>query len=325
MTRPLRLQFPGALFHVISRGNARKRIFFDDRDRRFFLDLLSECVGRFDWILPAYSLMPNHFHLMVQLTTETLSKGMQWLNSSYAIAFNRRHKRVGHVLQGRYKSPLVQKELYLLRLARYIVLNPVRAGIVMRPEDDRWSSYRATIGVTPPPKWLAIDDVLLPFGPRRDVARAAFRDFVNAAIGIDSGAWKDLVGRSYIGSCEWIAEVEERVRLEPRSREHPIEQREPIRRSMIDVVAAVAQTYGIDEARIQCGIDRTPRMLAAWVAWNGGLLNGREIGDGLRLTRGRVSQLVRNCDRALERDPRLRAALSTIGRKLNIKDLTPAS
>ena len=325
MARPLRLQFPGELFHVFSRGNAKQMIFLDDRDRLRFLDLLGECVTRFGWIAFSYALMPNHFHLLIQLTSETLSRGMKWLNGTYAIAFNQRHARVGHLLQGRFKSPMVEKETYLLQLLRYIVLNPVHAGIVARPENDRWTSYRATLGLTPAPKWLAVDEALMQFGPDRNLARAAFRDFVNAAIGIDSSAWRDLIGQHYLGSDAWMAQVRDRIELKPRSREHPLEQRVIDPPSMSDVLAAVAEASGIDPMRIQCGLDRTPRMIAAWMAWKQALITGREIGTALRLSPGRVSQLVRHCDRELARDPTLRETVSTISRKLKIKDLTPTT
>jgi REP-associated tyrosine transposase len=325
MARPLRLQYPGALLHVISRGDAKQCIFVDDRDRAFFLDLLGECVTRFDWILYAYALMPNHFHLLVQLTSETLSKGMHWLDTSYAIAFNKRHDRVGHVLQGRFKSPPVEKESYLLQLIRYIVLNPFRANIVKRPEDYRWSSYRATIGLSPAPAWLAVDDVLLQFGPNRDPARAALRDFVNAAIGVESSIWKDLFERGYIGSDDWMAQMQERIDLKPRSSEHPRDQRFANSPSMSEVAAAVAETCGIEPARIRCGRGRAPRMITAWVAWKEASLPGSEIAEFLRLSNGRISQLVRMCDRQLDRDDRLREALSTISRKLKTKGLTPNS
>lgn len=301
----------------MSRGNAKQPIFLDDRDRRLFLDLLGECVTRFDWILYAYALMPNHFHLLVQLTAETLSHGMQWLNGSYAIAFNERHERVGHLLQGRFKSPLVEKERYLLQLIRYIVLNPVRAGMVKLPEDHRWTSYRATVGVAPAPRWLAVDDVLLPFGPDRGLARAAFRDFVNAAIGIDAGAWKELVGRSYIGSDEWLATVNDRIKLQPRSTEHPLEQR-AMAGEMSAVIAAVADTCRVDRALVHSGIERTPRMLAAWIAWKYANLSGAKIAADLNLSSARISQLVRRCERELEGSPALRELASTVCRKFNI-------
>ena len=331
MARPLRLEYPGALFHVISRGNAKQEIFADERDRVRFLELLGESAERFDWILLAYALMPNHFHLLIQLTTETLSRGMQWLNERYAIAFNRRHGRVGHLLQGRFKSPLVEKESYLLELIRYIVLNPVRANIVKRPEQCRWTSYRATAGLAAAPAWLAIDDVLLPFGPDRDLARAGFRDFVNAAIGVDTSLWRDLFERThYIGGSEWKGEVQDRITLKPRCSEHPHEQRNAESLTMVDVVAAVADSCGLEPVRIRSGLDRKSRMIAAWIAWNEARLTGSEIAAGLRLrSSGYISRLIRHCDAALDRDSGLRLdverCLSTLGRKGRKKDLTPNS
>src|SRR5687768_14261290 len=113
MARPLRIEYPGALFHITARGNERRLIFRDDGDRHRFMRMLAEAVDRFGWILTAYVLMPNHFHLVLELTRMTLSRGMQWLNGTYAHAFNRRHDRVGHLFQGRFKAFLVEKETYM--------------------------------------------------------------------------------------------------------------------------------------------------------------------------------------------------------------------
>ena len=313
----------------MSRGDAKQRIFVDDRDCKFFLHLLGQCVTRFEWILYAYALMPNHFHLLVELTEETLSKGMHWLNASYAIAFNRIHNRVGHVLQGRFKSPPVEKESYLLELIRYIVLNPVRANIVKRPEDYRWSSYRATIGLAAAPPWLAVDDVLLPFGPDRDLARAGVQDFVNAAIGADTNLWKELFERRYIGRNEWIAHVQERIDCKPRSSEHTRDERLIARFNMDDIIAAVARTCHIDPVRLRCGRDRVPRMVAAWIGRHE-LSTGPQIAGALHLrSAGHISELIRRCDRELRVDADLRQTIelcmSTLGRKPKIEDLTPNS
>lgn len=147
MARPLRIEFAGALYHVTARGNARQDIYLDDGDRRQFLDLLAHAVNRHDWYCHAYCLMGNHYHLLVETGTPTLSKGMKLLNGSYTQYFNQRYRRVGHVFQGRYSAVLVQKESYLLELARYIALNPVRAQMVRRAQDWPWSSYCATAGL----------------------------------------------------------------------------------------------------------------------------------------------------------------------------------
>ena len=147
MSRPLRIQFPGALYHLTSRGNRQEDIYLGNFDRERFLVVLAEVCNRFNWGCHSYCLMSNHYHLLIETPEGNLSQGMRQLNGVYTQCFNRRHKRVGHVFQGRYKSILVQENSYLLELARYIVLNPVRANMVGCPSDWPWSSYRATAGL----------------------------------------------------------------------------------------------------------------------------------------------------------------------------------
>src|ERR1044071_3112449 len=128
MARPLRLEFPGAIYHLTSRGNARHKVFFTDADRELFLKTLTGVVRRYDWVCHAYCLMADHYHLLVETPKANLSIGMRQLNGMYTQAFNRRHKRVGHLFQGRFTAILVEKESHLLELCRYIVLNPARNG-----------------------------------------------------------------------------------------------------------------------------------------------------------------------------------------------------
>ena len=142
MARPLRIEYDGALYHITSRGNERKAIFRDDEDRKNFLDNLLKVDERFNWICHAYCLMNNHYHLIIETPDGNLSGGMRQLNGIYTQYFNRRHKRAGHIFQGRYKAVLIEKESYLLEVSRYVVLNPVRAKAVETPEDWQWSSYK---------------------------------------------------------------------------------------------------------------------------------------------------------------------------------------
>ena len=160
MARPLRLEFEGALYHVMSRGNAREDIFLDDGDRTAFLANLGRVAERFDWRLWAWCLMGNHYHLLVETLRPTLSRGMRQVNGIYTQAFNRRHGRVGHVLQGRYKAVLVDKDSYLLEVSRYVALNPVRAGLVAAAGEWPWSSYRTVMGKAAAPDWLVVEDLL---------------------------------------------------------------------------------------------------------------------------------------------------------------------
>src|SRR4030043_1793691 len=145
MSRPLRIQYAGAVYHITSRGNARKAIFKDDRDRKVFLNIVEEVKDRYHWLCHTYCLMNNHYHLLVETPDGNLSEGMRQLNGVYTQVFNRRHRRAGHLFQGRYKAILVQKDSHLLEVSRYVVLNPVRAGTVERPDQWKWSSYLATV------------------------------------------------------------------------------------------------------------------------------------------------------------------------------------
>jgi len=168
MTRPLRIEYENAVYHITTRGNARQDIFLDDEDRLGFLKILQDVVARYNWVCHAYCLMSNHYHLLVETPDANLSRGMRQLNGVYTQAFNRRHDRVGHLFQGRYKAILVEKEGHLLELARYIVLNPVRAKLIRHPRDWRWSSYRATAGEEEGPKFLTVDWILSQFHRDRE-------------------------------------------------------------------------------------------------------------------------------------------------------------
>ena len=181
MARPLRIEFEGALYHVTARGNERKPIVRDDGDRRTWLATLAKTVSRFGWLLHAWCLMDNHHHLVVETPNANLARGMRQLNGVYAQRFNARYRRSGHLFGGRYKALLVQGNAHLLELARYVVLNPVRAGLCAHPAEWRWSSYRATAGLAPAPPFLTTSWLLGQFGRDDTRARAGYRAFVDDA------------------------------------------------------------------------------------------------------------------------------------------------
>ena len=205
MTRPLRLEFPGALYHVTSRGDRRSEIFINENDRYAWLEILGKVCQRCNFVVHAYCQMENHYHLMVETIEGNLSQGMRQLNSTYTQNFNRRHGLVGHVLQGRYKAILVDKDSYLLELARYVVLNPVRAGMVLLPRDWKWSSYRATVGKLSGHEWLDTDGLLAHFGHSRDEAVRSYRKFVMDGIGCPSPL-KSVRHQLLLGKPEFVAE-----------------------------------------------------------------------------------------------------------------------
>jgi putative transposase len=174
LPRPLRVELTGGVYHVVARGNERKAIFRDREDRSAYLARLAECSMRFQFRVLAYCLMSNHVHIALERGPIALSRIMLALQSFYVQRFNRRHRRVGHLFQGRYKSLLVQDERYLLALVRYIHMNPVAAGVVSRPDAFGWSSdlhYRAGVG----PAWLDVGRLLDSFSRRRREAVAVYR------------------------------------------------------------------------------------------------------------------------------------------------------
>ena len=212
MARPLRLEFAHALYHVTSRGDRREDIYIDDSDREAWLAVLSQVCKRFNWTVHAYCLMSNHYHLLVETPDANLSAGMRQLNGVYTQHVNRRHGRVGHVYQGRSNAIVVQKDAYLIELARYVVLNPVRAGMVDDTGDWPWSSYAAMMSPasTPRPDWLATDKLLAYFSSQgegqpssRARAQRRYADHVRAGVGLPP-IWEDLKSQIYLGSDAFV-------------------------------------------------------------------------------------------------------------------------
>ena len=210
MTRPLRIEFEGALYHITSRGNARQKIFQDKADRYLFLNCLAQCIDRYQWQCHAFCLMDNHYHLLIETPLPNLSKGMRHLNGSYTQSYNRRYHRVGHLYQGRYKAILVQKESYLLELARYIVLNPVRAEMVRTAREWPWSSYRAMVGEIKVPNWLTIDQILSQFTSRRDRAMQAYKTFISEGQGQPS-PWQSLKNQVFLGDDNFVNDMQSKL------------------------------------------------------------------------------------------------------------------
>jgi putative transposase len=203
MARPLRIEYPGAVYHITARGNEKKDIFKDDHDRFALLDILETINKRYHWLCHAYCLMDNHYHLLIETPDGNLSIGMRQLNGVYTQFFNRRHKRTGHLFQGRYKAILIQKDSHLLEVCRYVVLNPVRGGMVARPEEWRWSSYRATAGRARGHPCLTTDWVLGQFSPSRVTAEKQYRQFVRWGVG-KVPIWTAVKRQAILGEDEFV-------------------------------------------------------------------------------------------------------------------------
>jgi len=226
MSRPLRIEFPGAVYHVTSRGNAKADIFREDGDRQLFLKVLTQVVKRFNWLCHAYCLMDNHYHLLIETPEGNLSAGMRQLNGVYTQAFNRKHGRVGHVFQGRFRSILVEKQSHLLELCRYVALNPVRAGACEHPSHHPWNSYLATLGKQPCPSFLTTDWVLGNFFRSRGKARIAYQKFVEDGLSTSSRSpWTQLRGQIVLGGDAFLQRIRDLLEDQDLAAEIPRHQR----------------------------------------------------------------------------------------------------
>ncbi|MBI2471978.1 MAG: transposase [Planctomycetes bacterium] len=178
MARPLRIEYPGAYYHVINRGNAGENIFTDEQDKEKFLEYLAKGVERFTTRIHTYCLMSNHYHLLLETPQANLSIAVQWLNVSYSVYFNKRHQRKGHLFQGRFKAILLDANEYLILLSRYIHLNPVRAKMVIHPIEYSWSSYPVFAGKRRRPDWFITETVLSYFGKEKKEATVNYKSYV---------------------------------------------------------------------------------------------------------------------------------------------------
>lgn len=277
MTRPLRLEFPNALYHVTSRGDRREDIYEDDDDRERFLEILGTVVTDYNWLCHGYCLMSNHYHLIIETLDGNLSKGMRQLNGVYTQASNRRHKRSGHLFQGRYKAILVDKESYLLELARYVVLNPVRAkGMVRRIEDWPWSSYLAMIGRTPQPDWLTTDWLLSQFGKQKKRSMEKYRQFVVDGIQNKLDIWSDLKGQIYLGDEAFMSRMQQKIGKAKDDLNIPQKHKRPVAPPLVEIIR---QTKGRNAAIIN--------------AYATGAYSQREIGEYFQLHPSTVGVIVR--------------------------------
>ena len=214
MARPLRIEFPGAIYHVTSRGDRREPIFVDDDDRRALIGVVEQSMQRFDAEVLAYCLMGNHYHFVLHTRQGNLSRLMRHFNGVYSQAFNRRHAKVGHLFQGRFKAVLVDRDAYLLEVCRNVELNPVRARIVDAPDAWPWSSYLGHVGRAESPAWLdtaGLHGYLLGHVPRgaADARRAAARYAALVAAGRDVRLW-DLALRQqiYLGDDSFVERMQ---------------------------------------------------------------------------------------------------------------------
>ncbi len=277
MARPLRLEFPNALYHITSRGDRREDIYEDDEDRITFLSILGNVVADYNWLCHGYCLMSNHYHLIIETLDSNLSKGMCQLNGVFTQTTNRRHKRTGHLFQGRYKAILVDKESYLLELARYVVLNPVRAkGMVRIIDDWPWSSYLGMINKVNAEDWLTTDWVLSQFGANRVQAINSYQQFVLEGVGQEIELWSKLQGQIYLGNDEFVSKMQRKIEKTEDDWSTPKKQKRAVAKSISEIESQA--------------VDRNSAIMTAYAT---GAYSQREIGDYFQLHPSTVGVIVR--------------------------------
>ncbi|MEN6472667.1 MAG: transposase [Syntrophaceae bacterium] len=296
MARPLRIEYPGAIYHITARGNAREDIFLDDHDRLDLLALLKGICDDCHWICHAYCLMTNHYHLLIETVEGNLSQGMRQLNGIYTQNFNRRHGRTGHVFQGRFKAIVVDKDAYLLTLCRYIVLNPTKAGLVASPADWRWSSYRSTAGIDKKDSLVFTDWILSQFGASVPAARRAYRKFVLSEDDLIT-PWKALQGGLYLGDSTFIENLKEILRGKSQFKEFPRTQRYAARPTLAGIIGD-ASLQALDPAII-------------YTAYQDFGYTLKEIGDHVGLHYSTISRMIKRQKQELVSGKRGRAKNKT--------------
>ncbi|MBT8352594.1 MAG: transposase [Deltaproteobacteria bacterium] len=315
MARAWRIEFEGALYHVLSRGNGRQDIFYDDQDRQLFLKTTEEMSERFEIDVFAYALMGNHYHLLLKTNHANLSKSMQWLGIAYTRRFNLIHSRSGHLFQGRFKSIIIQNDAYLLGLSCYIHRNPLRAGIGNRLADYSWSSYKSYAYGRRFPEWLKTDLVLSQF--KGADKNKAYREKVQNYAKEEKKLWEDLRHGLIIGSKKYVDKI--RNAYLPEKLHQEIPQQRDLSKS-IDPIAQLNEAARL----LDCDLNRFKRMpriskadrdyrdLLVLSVWKAGALTNVEIGNLFGMTYSSVSRIVKSIRLRMERDHDLKEKFYTI-------------
>ena len=298
MARPLRIEYPGAFYHVTSRGNEKKDIFKSAADREKFLFYLASACARYGAEIHAYCLMTNHYHLMLETPFANLSLVMKYINSSYTTYFNIKSKRVGHLLQGRYKAILVEADAYAAELSRYIHLNPVRAGMVKSPEEYRWSSCRFyTDGGEP--LWLTTRFIFGYFGTEVPESRRKYRSYINEKIGVENySPLMEVVASTILGSEDFVREIREKM-LDDRSPDRDLPAlRELKGRPLTEMIIEITGKVFADNKKLA-------RLAGVYLCHRYSGAKLKEIGDMFLLSYSGVTQASRRFETAVEADGQL--------------------
>ena len=312
MARPLRIQYPGAFYHITSRGNEQKEIFKSKRDREKFLLYLESATERYRAAIHAYCLMNNHYHLLMETPRGNLSEIMRHINGAYTTYFNFKRDRSGHLMQGRYKAILVEADAYAKELSRYIHRNPVRAGAITRPADYPWSSYQYYIGDKRGPEWLKVKFILGFFGKKVPVAQKRYREFVEEKIGQEEKSpLKEVVSSTILGSMEFVKAV---------SKKH-LEGKKPDREvlalrklsgqlSIAEIDNAAAEVFREEE--------KTGKKVSLYLSHRYSGKKLKEIGEYFGISESGVTQASRRLKKKIEEDKKLKKKIKLTKSRLKL-------
>ncbi|NIS78934.1 MAG: hypothetical protein GTO14_01630 [Anaerolineales bacterium] len=310
MARPLRIAFPGAFYHITSRGNEQKAIFKSKRDREKFLEYLESATERYDALIHVYCLMDNHYHLLMETPSANLAQIMRHINGAYTTYVNTKRKRVGHLFQGRYKAILVEIDEYAKELSRYIHLNPVRAGMVDRPEAYPWSSYLFYIGERKAPEWLHRAFILGYFGEKDSLAQKRYQAFVDALLGQEyKSPLKDVVSSTLLGSGGFISHIKETFLSDERPhKDLPALKELAPRVSIQDIFNIIDESFS-NNAKLA-------RNVKMYLCQKYTAKKLKDIGSHFAIGESGVSQACRRARQWMENDKKLRREIEKLEKKI---------
>ncbi|MGA2531895.1 MAG: transposase [Candidatus Aminicenantales bacterium] len=295
MARQLRIEYPGAFYHVTSRGNQKQPIFLAEEDRYYFLKCLGDAHGKFQSIIHVYCLMENHYHLLIETPHGQLSRIAHSINTTFSVYFNKRHDRCGHLFQGRFKAILVQAEEYAREVGPYVHLNPVRAGIVDSPEEYAWSNYREYLGTMSPRPWTSTSLILSAFGAEPSIAMQRYSEYVTWRLKqklpnpLEAAAASGILGRP-----EFIEQMEKTFLTErrgERNRDFPQLRKLRDRPKMADILAVAKEIFGQE--------NRYARKVAILIIHKNTNYSLREIGDFFRIGISAITDICRRTKKDL--------------------------
>jgi len=303
MSRPLRISYPGALYHITARGNEKNLIYREKGDYRKFLKILSALPKRFSIVIYGYVLMGNHYHLLIETPKGNITKVMHYLNTAYTGYFNRKYHRVGHLFQGRYQGLLIEKDRYLLSVSRYIHLNPVRALIVKRPEEFNWSSYLQYIGKREREEWLSCSWILRRYSEDELKARRSYQSFVEEGLTLKKNPFHNLKSEPIVGSESFIEETKRKIKLK-KQREIPESKRLAKRIKYEGVMVILTKRFGISEQKIRGAgrRDNLPKKICLYLLRKCTDISNEEIGRYFGIGYTAVSQAASRLKREIEKD-----------------------